>query len=93
MLGVVGIAATIAFLGLFMYILVAVASVFFGKRETGVVESVFNSRRDTVVSTVAPSTHGFDTPGTVMLTLIFLATFAVYFFANLKWLSNVWWVR
>jgi len=34
-----------------------------------------------------------DAPGTLVLTLIFLATFAIYFFANWKALSDVWPVR
>ena len=33
------------------------------------------------------------TPGTVVLVLVFLTTFAVYYFANWKWLSDVWEVR
>lgn len=33
------------------------------------------------------------TPGTVVLTLIFLLCFAVYYFANWKALADVWQVR
>ena len=33
------------------------------------------------------------TPGTVVLTLIFLACFAIYYFANWKALADVWHVR
>lgn len=32
-------------------------------------------------------------PGTVVLTLIFLLSFAVYYFANWKALADVWHVR
>ena len=32
-------------------------------------------------------------PGTVVLTLILLASFAVYYFANWKALADVWHVR
>lgn len=32
-------------------------------------------------------------PGTVMLTFLFLASFAVYYFANWKALADVWHVR
>jgi len=32
-------------------------------------------------------------PGTLVLVLVFLVTFAVYYFANWKWLSDVWEVR
>ena len=33
------------------------------------------------------------TPGTIVLTLIFLLTFAIYYFANWKALADVWHVR
>ncbi len=33
------------------------------------------------------------TPGTVVLTLIFLACFALYYFANWKALADVWHLR
>jgi hypothetical protein len=33
------------------------------------------------------------TPGTLVLALVFLACFAVYYFANWKWLADVWQVR
>ena len=32
-------------------------------------------------------------PGTFVLTLILLLSFAVYYFANWKALADVWWVR
>ena len=34
-----------------------------------------------------------DTPGTVVLTLALLVSFAVYYFANWKALADVWHVR
>lgn len=40
------------------------------------------------------SEHGDHyTPGTMVLTLILLASFAVYYFANWKALADVWHVR
>jgi hypothetical protein len=33
------------------------------------------------------------TPGTMTLALVFLACFVVYYFANWKWLADVWHVR
>lgn len=33
------------------------------------------------------------TPGTLVLTGVFLLSFVVYYFANWKWLSDVWQVR
>ncbi len=38
--------------------------------------------------------HGeHRTPGTIVLTLIFLACFALYYFANWKALADVWHLR
>ncbi len=41
------------------------------------------------------STHDEDhhAPGTVVLTLVLLASFVVYYFANWKALADVWHVR
>ncbi len=98
MMGLTGFAAVIAFIGLLMFILNAVASVFFGEEQTGVLSSVFvpksgASPGSEVVSRGHASTNIIETPGTVALTLLFLGVFVVYFFANMKWLSNAWWVR
>ena len=44
----------------------------------------------------AKSTHAdaeHYVPGTAVLVGVFLACFAVYYFANWKWLADVWWVR
>jgi cytochrome c oxidase subunit I len=40
-----------------------------------------------------PDTDEHHTPGTVVLTLLLLASFAVYYFANWKALADVWQVR
>ncbi len=37
--------------------------------------------------------HPHDTPGTFVLALLFLASSAVYYFANWKALADVWYVR
>ena len=39
------------------------------------------------------SAESHHTPGTVVLTFVFLLTFAVYYFANWKALADVWHVR
>lgn len=42
----------------------------------------------------AKATHeDHKAPGTVVLTLVLLASFAVYYFANWKALADVWHVR
>jgi cytochrome c oxidase subunit 1 len=96
MLGLTGVGAVLAFTGLLLYCLIAVMSVFFGKKQEGALKSVFNPATQRPAAKVGGSvtTEGaIETPGTVVLTLVFLATFVVYFFANMKWLSNAWWVR
>jgi hypothetical protein len=40
-----------------------------------------------------PGDAPHDAPGTFVLTLILLAAFAVYYFANWKALADVWQVR
>lgn len=37
--------------------------------------------------------HLHETPGTAVIIIIFLVTFAVYYFANWKALADVWPVR
>lgn len=48
------------------------------------------------LSPLAPAAKehkGYEAPGTLILTLLFLATFAVLFFVNWKWLAATWWVK
>ena len=40
-----------------------------------------------------PEHDGHHAPGTFVLTLIFLLSFAIYYFANWKALADVWHVR
>mgnify|MGYP003572804907 CR=1 FL=1 len=39
------------------------------------------------------SADDHHTPGTVVLTFVFLVCFAIYYFANWKALADVWYVR
>ncbi len=100
MTGVVGIGGTIAFLGLLLFILLTVAAVFFGKsnRESGMQgwqtsdrlqrsKQVYGQRDEAY----AEATH--RTPGTLALVFVLLAAFVVYYFANWKALTDVWFVR
>jgi hypothetical protein len=96
MLGLVGIGAIIATLGLFLYIGLVVAAVFFGRSLAGRPMTAWHSERR-VAQTLREEGRGAEgahhTPGTVVLVMVFLACFAVYYFANWKWLSDVWHVR
>lgn len=48
---------------------------------------------DVLASERAGEHDGHHVPGTVVLTLLLLASFAVYYFANWKALADVWHVR
>jgi cytochrome c oxidase subunit 1 len=96
MLGLMGIGAIIATTGLFLFILIVVATVFFGRSNAGQAMVPWHTERQVAQSIRAESVHeegDHRTPGTLILALVFLATFAVYYFANWMWLSDVWHVR
>jgi hypothetical protein len=78
-----------------MFILLTVYAVFFGRRNNGKPMESWGE-----VKPVAGATKekhdpkkGHKVPGTVVLTLIFLISFAVYYFANWAALADVWHVR
>ena len=53
-----------------------------------------HARRSLAGSSAGSLAHDhYATKGTIVLTLIFLACFAVYYFANWKALADVWPVR
>lgn len=94
MLGLLGVGAVIAFTALFLFIVLVVAAVFFGKSNEGKAMQPWHVERR--APQAAKSAHGdadHHVPGTVVLTGVFLACFAIYYFANWKWLADVWWVR
>ncbi|MCC6640699.1 MAG: cbb3-type cytochrome c oxidase subunit I [Deltaproteobacteria bacterium] len=94
MLGLLGVGAIVAFTALFLFIGLVVAAVFFGKSNAGKAMEPWHVER--AVPQAARSAHADPdhyVPGTVVLTGVFLACFAVYYFANWKWLADVWWVR
>lgn len=101
MLGVVGVGGVILFLAVLIFILATVATVFFGRRiadgeKMPSWQDAENTRRTEAMLAperqIAPA-FLHRTPGTMTLTLVFLATFAVYYFANWKALADVWPVR
>lgn len=96
-LGVIGIGGILAFTGLLLFILLTVWAVFFGKSNTGkpmedwgTVQAISISA-ETLKDSSAP--HEPKIPGTVVLVALLLLSFIVYYFANWKALSDVWYVR
>jgi cytochrome c oxidase subunit 1 len=94
-LGVVGIGAVLAFTGLLLYILLTVAAVFFGRRIKGQAMPVWHTERNVAGAfrSEGTGTGLVGVPGALTLAMIFLGTFAVYYFANWLWLSDMWHVR
>ncbi len=37
--------------------------------------------------------EAFEAPGTLVLVFIFFASFVLYYFANWKWLANLWYIK
>lgn len=96
MLGVMGIGAIIAVTGLLLFVVQAVVTILFGRKLGdepmpcwGVPATVGAISSDKVM--VSRPVH--DTRGTIILACIFLLSFAVYYFANWKALTDVWPVR
>ncbi len=93
-LAVMGVGAIIAVIGLLIFCVLCVGTLLFGARNNG------RPMEDWGVATATADAPGENLPhvhwamkGTIALTLIFLACFAVYYFANWKALSDVWHVK
>lgn len=96
MLGLLGIGAIIAFTGLFLFIVLVVATVFFGRSNAGQPMEAWHAERQVAETLQAESLHEEEspgTPGTMVLALVFLLAFVVYYFANWLWLTDLWHVR
>ncbi|NGP88781.1 cbb3-type cytochrome c oxidase subunit I [Fodinibius halophilus] len=102
MLGLVGIGGIIAFLGLLLFIGLTVATVFFGRSNEGRPMESWQDEHSTRMKDEliekGYEEEGKDyehikTPGTLTVVIIFLLTFAVYYFANWKALADLWFVR
>ncbi len=96
MLGLAGIGGSLAFIGLLLFVLLTVGTLLFGRNNTGRAMESWGEPRDIGdAASVARKTDKEEhkTPGTLVLVLIFLAVFAVYYFANWKALADVWPVR
>lgn len=92
-LGIMGVGAILAVIGLFLFVGLCVGTLFFGKSNEG------RAMEDWGVAVAAPGVKPgaidihWAMKGTIALTFIFLACFAVYYFANWKALADVWYVR
>lgn len=98
MMGLVGIGGTLAFIGLLIFILITVATVFFGRSCAGRTIPFWGGEEAALkVAAAGGGGHegegGHKVSGTIVLVIVFLACFAVYFFANWKALADVWHVR
>jgi len=91
MMGLNGIFAVMAALGGLMYVVIVVASVFFGKK---LAEDEQPSYPEVPPASAAVSHYGssesLKIPGTAFLVGIFFTAFVLYYFVNWKYLSEVW---
>jgi cytochrome c oxidase subunit 1 len=96
-IGIMAVGGLIAALGGFMYVLVTVWSVFFGRRFELVTAGAggMHGVPGGITRPPAALPAGSDgehprTTGTLVLVFVFLAAFAIYYFVNWKLLSLVW---
>ena len=93
-LGVLGVGGVLAFLSLLIFVVLCVGTLFFGKKIEGRPMADWGTPRALAGSTPGSLAHDhYATKGTMVLTLVFLACFVVYYFANWKALADVWHVR
>lgn len=102
MLGIVGIGGTIAFIALLLFIILIVTAVFFGPSLKGQKMPTWQSPQEQKMTDDLIN-RGYEeegkhykhikTPGTIALVLIFLLSFAIYYFANWAALTDLWHVR
>jgi cytochrome c oxidase subunit I len=101
LLAIMALGGIVAAIGGGLYILITVWSVFFGKPFTeeeraagakGIPQGIIRPPRAVTVADEAnlPSGRLGHAPGTMILVAVFLAAFALYYFANWKLLSFVW---
>jgi len=90
MMGLNGISAVVASLGGIAFILVVVCSILFGKRIPIPAEGeVIKPILPPVISQYGNVEHP-KLPGTVILVMVFFASFVLYYYVNWKYLASVW---
>ncbi len=98
-LAMVGIGGTIAAIGALIFIGLTVWAVFFGRSNKGRAMTSWQKpeqdrlNKSLITTHWNPDTERLRPRGTMVLTFIFLASFAVYYFANWKALIDVWPVK
>lgn len=101
-LAAVGIGGVLAFLGLLLFILLTVGTLIFGRSIVGKPMENWGTPKQLGLEKTEDAPAGapgmalaeaHPTQGTMILALIFLLSFAVYYFANWKALADVWPVR
>lgn len=94
MMGLNGVSAILAALGGIIFVIVVVGTVLFGKKVTAGHKLTFPLR---VGGGAAASHYGSEAttklPGTIILVGIFFVSFALYYFINWKYLSELWLFR
>ena len=94
MLAVMGIGAIIAVTGLLLFVLLCVGTILFGEKNAGRAMADWGTARAlTGAREGSLADDHWAMRGTIALTAVFLACFAVYYFANWKALADVWPVR
>lgn len=100
MLGVLGVGGVIAFLALMIFILITVVSVFFGKSLKDTkwegwqsAEAMAKNNEVYLQRDEAYEKEHHNLKGTLALVFVLLIAFVVYYFANWKALTDVWFVR
>jgi cytochrome c oxidase subunit 1 len=95
----VGIGGVLAATAVFLFVAIAVASVFFGKpldlesatpETPGIPQGVFRLPPQLHGHEASAVAHREGAPGTVVLVGVFLAVFVLYYFTNWKVLSMIW---
>ena len=93
-LGIMGIGAIIAVVGLLLFVVLCVGTLLAGPRQNGRPMSNWGVAQE-LPGAPGEAIHAdhWAMKGTIVLTLVFLLCFAVYYFANWKALADVWPVR
>ena len=93
-LGALGLGGVLAFVGLLAFVLLCVGTLLFGEKNHGRPMADWGTPPALAGAQAGSLADNHTaTKGTIVLTFVFLACFAVYYFANWKALADVWPVR